>query len=85
VLKKERILSISLLLTIDVFFVKDFLPDNLPSIRPRAIKTAPETGVAGGYLLVHKKKDRVVVAIYENLFYVLGMARGLALEPELLP
>jgi hypothetical protein len=72
-------------LTIDVFFVKDFLSHNLPSIRPRAIKAAPETGVAGGYFLVHKKKDRVIVAIYENLFYVLGVARGLTFEPELLP
>lgn len=74
-----------LLFTIDFFFVKDLLPDDLPSIRPGAVEAAPVPGVTGRPLLVHDKEDGIVVTVDADLLHGLGVARGLALEPELLP
>ena len=74
-----------LLFTIDFFFVKDLLPDDLPSIRPGAVEAAPVPGVTGRPLLVHDKEDGIVVTVDADVEHLLHVAGLFALVPQLTP
>src|SRR6185369_6079000 len=60
-------------------------PVTEPPVTGPPVLESPVTGVAGAASLVHLHQPRVPVAVERGRYHALHMARGLTLDPVLLP